>query len=68
MWAVAHNRTLKFLHNKILYLHTFAYEIVTIGKLEKVFKKKHSCGFIFTKLCYTLILNVYFPLNEIIQE
>ena len=24
-------------------------------KLEKVFKKKHSCGFIFSKLCYTPI-------------
>ena len=38
-------------------------------KLEKVFKKKLSCGFIFFKtVLYTYILNTYFfSLIEIIQ-
>ena len=35
-------------------------------KLEKVFYKKHSCGFIlFKTVLYTHILNTYFPLTEI---
>ena len=28
-------------------------------KLEKVFKKKHSCGFISSKLCYTPIFLIH---------
>ena len=28
-------------------------------ELEKVFKKKHSCGFIFSKLCYTPIFLIH---------
>ena len=35
---------------------------------EGFFKKKHSCGFIlFKTVLYTHILNIYFPLTEIIQ-
>ena len=28
---------------------------------ESVFEKKHSCGFIFSKLCYTPIFLVHIP-------
>ena len=37
---------------------------------ESFSKKKHSCGVIFSKLCYTpiLLILLYFPLIEIIQE
>ena len=31
----------------------------TMTKLEKIFKKKHSCGFIFSKLCYTPIFLIH---------
>ena len=34
-------------------------KIIVDNKLEKVFKKKHSSGFIFSKLCYTPIFLIH---------
>ena len=46
---------------KLTFIKNITLKNITLilKELEKVFKKKHSCGFIFSKLCHTPIFLIH---------